>query len=227
MRSSKKRRITSVLALLLILSLLIALPSCDRKYDEEEVLAAAEELLHKTEILNTVYYGNGISYLFSGYSNGNYYEVDPLHLEALGFETIAELKALTESTFTVGYSQQIYATTLSSVSDDDGLYHMARYYQHYDALVPTEAVCIMVNTDYKGIFDNRLTYDYSTLKVEGSKKDRVYVTVDAEVKDKDGNSQITDIKITLIEESNGWRIDNPTWANYNTALDKYNELIGK
>ena len=40
----------------------------------------------------------------------------------------------------------------------------------------------------------------------------------------DGESQRTEIKIALIEEEKGWRIDNPVYTNYNEYLDKYEEL---
>jgi hypothetical protein len=227
MKRVNVRRIFPVLAILLIAASLLTLPSCKRRYDKEEVLTAAEELLRRGEILNAVYYGKGISHLTTGYSNGAYYEADPYHLRTLGFETIDELKRLTEQTFTVGYSLQIYSTVLSSISDEDGLYVMARYYQQNDVLEPELPVCIMVYAGYEGIYDGNMTYDYSTLAVDGVKKERVYVTVDAEVRDDKGNTQTTTIRVTLIEEDNGWRIDSPTWANYNPDADRYNDLINK
>ena len=227
MKSEKKRLLALALSVILAISLLISLPSCNRRYDEDEVIAAAEELLRGAEILNSVYYGKGIAYRTTGYSNGAYYEADPMHLKTLGFETIAELQVLTEKTFTDGYSIQIYDTLLSSVSDDDGLYHMARYYQHVDVDDPREPVCIMVYGGYKGIFDDNLTYDYSSLAVSGVNRERVYVTVNAEVRDDEGRSQTTEIRITLIEEDDGWRIDGPAWANYNSSQDRYDDLTGK
>ena len=223
----RTKALASVLIILLTLSLLLSLPSCNRRYDEEEVITAAEKLLRQAEMLNSVYYGKGIGYLSTGYSNGAYYEADPYHLMTLGFETVAELQALTEETFTAGYSLQIYSTVLSSISDDDNLYHMARYYQQNDVLDPDTPVCIMVYAGYEGIYDGNMTYDYSTLRVSGVKKERVYVSVNAEVRDGEGKSQTTEIKVTLIEEAKGWRIDSPTWANYNPDLDRYNDLINK
>ena len=227
MKRGNRRRIVSFLALLLVASLLFSLTSCNRSYDEEEVLTAAEELLRRGEILNAVYYGKGINYLSTGYSNGAYYEADPHHLRTLGFDTIEELQRMTEETFTSGYSLQIYSTVLSSISDEDGLYVMARYYQQNDVLDPDTPVCIMVYAGYEGIFDGNMVYDYSTLSVAGVKKDRVYVTVEADVRDDDGHAQTHTIRVTLIEEKNGWRIDSPTWANYNPNADRYNDLINK
>ena len=53
------------------------------------------------------------------------------------------------------------------------------------------------------------------MRVSDVKKEKVFVTVDATVTGSGGESQHTEIIITLIEEDNGWRIDNPTYANYN------------
>ena len=43
----------------------------------------------------------------------------------------------------------------------------------------------------------------------------------------DGKSQNTTITVALVEEDDGWRIDNPTYANYNEYKDRYDELNNK
>ena len=53
------------------------------------------------------------------------------------------------------------------------------------------------------------------------------MTVEATVTREDGKSQKTTVTITLVEEDEGWRIDNPTYANYNEAKDRYDELKDK
>ena len=226
MKEKIKALISLILVFVLSFSFSLFLGSCefDRSYDEQEVITAAEKLIKNTEILNTVYYGNGISFREMGYSNGAYSEADSLHLYALGFDTIDGLKELTESTYTVGYSLQLYETVLSSIVDEDNLYTMARYYQSYDTEDPTKPQCIMVYRNYQHIFEDRMTFLYDTLKVSRVKKQKVYVTVQAQVQNKDGDSQTVDIEVALIEESTGWRIDGPTWANFNETLGKYEEL---
>ena len=47
-----------------------------------------------------------------------------------------------------------------------------------------------------------------------SKKEKVFAKVTATVTTKEGKSQNKEIVITLIEEKDGWRIDNPVYANY-------------
>lgn len=213
-------------ALFIISALLLSSVSCDRSYDEGEVLSSAKELLKSAEVLNDIYYGGGINYITTGYIDGYYYEADPLHLAVLGFNTVEELKIMTLNTFTLGYSEEIFSTKLSMIEDETGIQEMTRYYQRYDGLEFTEPVCIMVYSRAKKQLTGDIEYDYSTLRISGVKKQTVYVTVTATVTDADGKNMAVDIEVSLIEEDNGWRIDNPCYANYSELGDKYGELGG-
>ena len=72
----------------------------------------------------------------------------------------------------------------------------------------------MVYSGNEAIFDDRMEYDYSTISVNGSSGERVNASISASVSDKNGNKQSVTVNIVLIEESNGWRIDNPVFKNY-------------
>lgn len=220
----KKHARVIALLLLVVLLFTLSLTSCDRRYDESEVLKDAEGLLKSAEVLNRIYYGNGIAYLETGHKDGAYLEADPVHLALLGFTTIDELKILTEKTFTRGYSEQIFATKLSAVQDDSGIREMTRYYQKYDGNNFDEPVCIMVYSNAKKQLTSSIEYDYSTIRISGVKGQTVFVTVSATVTGAEGKSMTVDITLNLIEEDNGWRIDNPCYANYSELGDKYGEL---
>ena len=213
MKVARIKKALLVLFAVLTLFSSVTLVSCNRKYDEKEVLENAELLLKKAETLNEVYYGRGISYIVSQYQTGDYYEADPFHLATLGFTTVDELKSLTLETFTVGYSNELFSTRLSSNGTT------TRYYQKYDDLAMQEPVCIMVYSRPTVLKKGTIVYDYSTLRVTGVKKQTVFVSVDATVYSDDGKSQRVSITIDLIEEDNGWRIDNPCYANYDSTKD--------
>lgn len=226
MKGRRYRAISLILAVLMLLSVL-TLTSCNRKYDEEEVLEAARTLLKEAEVLNKIYYGSGIEYFDSEDEQIGYYrKANPMHLEELGFSTIDELKKKTEQTFSAKYSETVYSTILSSMNDGDGIVSLARYYQAYDEETgqPTH---IMVYSKFSLMLKSDIVYDYSTLTVVGSKKEKVEVTVEATLTNSEGQSQKTTISIMLVEEENGWRINNPTYANYNAYMDRYNELQDK
>jgi hypothetical protein len=205
---------------------LLTLSSCNRRYDEEEVVAAAQILLKDAEMLNNVYYGSGIEYYDSDEEKGYYRKANDNHLEKLGFSTIDELKTLTEKTYSAEYSSILYSTILSPMATDTSIIVPARYYQVYDE-ESGEPTHIMVYSKFIPMMKDKIEYDYSTLKATGSKKEKVYVTVEATVTREDGKSQKTTVTITLVEEESGWKIDNPTYANYNEYKDRYDELNNK
>lgn len=214
MKSRFFKKILSLVLFAVILLSSVFYTSCNRSYDEEEVIAAAKNLLKKAEKLNYIYYGDGIQYYDYEGENGHYRKANTAHLEELGFSTIDELKVITEETFSQEYSTLLYSTILSAVRDDVTVVSMARYYQVYDEKtnLPTH---IMVNSAFSPLMRDRVEYDYDSMRVSDVKKEKVFVTVDATVTGSGGESQHTEIIITLIEEDNGWRIDNPTYANYN------------
>lgn len=225
MRNAKRKTVSLLLVAIVFISL-FTLSSCNRSYDEDEVIAVTKILLKDAEMLNIVYYGSGIEYFDSEEDKGYYHKANTNHLEKLGFSTIEELQILTEKTFSDEYSSTLYSTVLSSLMDDKTLVSAARYYQVYDEEtgLPTH---IMVYSNYNIIFKDSLVYDYDSIRVERSKKEKVYVNVDATVTNSEGKSQSITITVMLIEEDDGWKIDSPTFANYNEYQDRYNELNDK
>ena len=225
MKGARVRIVSLALAILLLFSVLV-LSSCNRRYNEEEVLAAGKELLKSSEMLNIVYFGSGIKYFDSDEEIGYYRKSNTQHLETLGFSTIDELKKLTEETFSVKYTETVYSTILSSLTTETTLVSPARYYQAYDEKTG-EASCIMVYTKFAPLLKGTVSYDYDSLRVDGSKKENVYLSVDATVTNEEGKSQATTITFSLVEEESGWRINSTTYANYNASKDRYDELKDK
>lgn len=209
----KKRDIVRCTLLFTIIVLtvisVLSFSSCDREYDEQAVLTETERLLKQAEVLNEVYWGGGIDYMSGGFSDGIYKQASDTHLRALGFSTVAELRALTESTYSASYVNTIYTTKL-----DDAPVGFVLYIQKWeDEINKKDPVCIMVNSQMVRQSDT-VEYDYSSLKVNGADGDIVNVSVEATVTNSDGNSQRVTLNIQLIEELGGWRINNPTHAMY-------------
>ena len=213
----KRKGLIKTLLLLVLVTLILScsLSSCERNrsYDEEEVKTAAEELLRKVGALNTIYFGGGINYLSERAGEGSYCEADPIHLSALGFNSITELELLTLEVFSDGCADNIFRTKLEPITVDGQIVELARYYQAYDIVTGDETV-IMVNKNMKKVFDDRMVFDYSTLTVIGSEGERVILEIDVTVKNDDGLTKTQKEKVILIEENDGWRIDNFVIANY-------------
>ncbi len=212
----KKGKIKTIVCILLVFSLLFCLCSCNknRKYDEQEVKTAAEALLRKSIQLNTIYYGHGINYISDRVGEGTYCEADPIHLSSLGFTTLEGLREKTLEVFTDSYSDLIFRTKLEPIMVDGQVIELSRYYQQYKNIQGTIPDCIMVNKEMKVIFDDRMTFDYESLRVIGSEGDFVKLEIEVTVKNENGDSKTLTLPVTLLEESDGWRIDNPVFANY-------------
>lgn len=209
-----------IISLLLVLSLsLLSLISCgDRKYDEAEVKAAARTLIADSVILNEIFWGSGIPYVDDqNTSDGIYFEAYYAYHKNLGFETVDELMEMTGKVFSEKQCSLIESTILSSVTVGDEVYSLARYYQKVSALDNKTPVCIMVNTDCKNLLIGEAVYDLDSIEVIGSEKKTVYVTVDATVTYEDYEPQTRSIRVALVEEDAGWRIDSPTYLSYDTT----------
>ena len=212
-----------LLSLIMIFSLLTLLVSCDRKYEEAVVKEEAEKLIRASENLNEVFWGRGIDYIEdTNTASGNYREASYTALKKFGFTTIAGLEELTRATFSESYADSILKTTIASISDEDGIQILARYYQKYTDETYTETECIMVYTAAKPLLVDKVEYFYDSIKVTHSKKETVFVEIDCKVVSDDGKTQTKTLEIGLIEEENGWRIATPTYTTYN--LDYYDQL---
>ncbi|MBE6634617.1 MAG: hypothetical protein E7617_00265 [Ruminococcaceae bacterium] len=196
----------------------------DREYDEATVLAEAKELIEKSIVLNELYFGVGISYeMNESEANGYYYPADVYSQDSFGIETVDDIKELTRLCFTVDYSNQLINTKLTAVTDEDGnIRGYARYYQKYNALDDTPE-CIMVYKNAPVYLKDKVTYHYETLAVTDVKGEEIFVTLDITVTNENGESQVRKLTTSLIEESSGFRINQPTYASY-FDKDRYDEL---
>ncbi|MBR2930004.1 MAG: hypothetical protein IKC32_02125 [Clostridia bacterium] len=216
-----KVRVLSALLLIAIIALIpLSVCSCNRSYNKETVINAAKELLPKAAVLNSIYYGNGISYISSGFSDGNYREADPVHLELLGIKTVSDIRSRTLEVFSTQYAENLFEGYLESYEAEGTVWNYARYVQSGDELTGS---ILLVNKDHESIFDDRLTYHLDTVTDVESKGDLVKMSVEITVEDEEGNTQHRAISFYMYEERIGWRISSPCISNYNKYLD--NELL--
>ena len=187
----------------------------DREYNEQEVLNSAVDLIKKSEVLNEIYYGHGIECDTGDINNssGYYFPADILSLNKFGIEKFDDIKTLTRACFTEAQSDLMINTVLNSVKDTSGnIINLARYYPAYDTLNPSVETCIMVYSKYNVLLKDEVEYLYDTVRVSDVDGDTIYVEIDVKVKNSKGSIQEKTLKIGLIEENNGFRIDTPTYA---------------
>ena len=208
-----------IISILLVLISLLTLISCgDREYDENEVKAAAKDLISASAILNEIFWGDGIPHSDNkNTSNGIYYEAIYSYHHNLGFENINQLKAEAAKVFSNGYCSNIYSTILDGTQDGGDAIILCRYYQKYSDAEGKIPEAIMVNSTWTKLLVGDVEYDLDSIKVIGSEEETVYVTLNATVKLSGYEPQTREIRVSLIEEEDGWRLDSPTYLNYDTT----------
>ncbi len=210
----KKRRIAVVLLLSLVAALALSLTSCSCgiEYDEGEVLTAAEELIGRSESLNSLLYGTGIraSAAESAKKYGAYIEAAQGDLTAYGVTSVSDIEKLIRETYTKDYSALLIKTKLSGMSSD-GAGNFARYISV--TLTGDTDATFMVYDGYPVMLRGTAVYDYGTLRITGTERSRVIVSIYVLVSDGEG-SQTKEISVGLRREDNGWRLDDATYASY-------------
>lgn len=216
-RNEAMRALKKILAAALIISCAIAsLVSCNRKYDEDEVISAAGELIKKSAVLEDILFGEGFGIDLSD-TNIGYKKADAASVKSysdklgISFTDINGLRSVISSVYTAGYANDIFSGVLYGNPN-----FKTRYYQDGDA--------IMVDTTYKKLKKDEITYHYETLKVSDVNGEKITVSLDITIKTSDGKSQNRNISVDMIEDASGWKIDTPTYAVYNENYDKYKDL---
>lgn len=210
----KKRRIAVVLLISLAAVLALPLISCSRgiEYDEGELLAAAEELIKRSESLNSILYGTGIraSAAENAKKYGAYVEAAQGDLTAYGIKSVSDIERMIGETYTKDYSALLIKTKLSGASSD-GTGSFARYI-NVTLSGDTDAT-FMVYDGYPVMLRGTAVYDYGTLRITGTERSRVIVGIYVLVSDGE-RSQTKEISVGLRREDKGWRLDDATYASY-------------
>ncbi len=207
--------------ILFLITLILPLTSCekDREYNEQEVIAAAEELLIKAKIINEIYYGKGIGY-DEDTGIGIYYRANDESLNEFGVTSIEDIKTKTLEVFSDGRAQTMFNTVLSSIKDNNAVIY-SRYYQQTDE---DGSSYIMVNTKYKYYLKGDIEY-LSGIIVKDVKGEIIVIDVPVKLTSESGKIKNTYIEVEMIEESDGWRFASPCEAVYNESTDKYEQIV--
>ena len=85
-----------LIAFFLLVMLLLSISACSEKgYGREEIVKAAEPLLKESQILNEIYFGEGIPVKENGHQVGVYQEADISSFAQYGLTDIPSIRAKT------------------------------------------------------------------------------------------------------------------------------------
>ena len=223
---------SKLLSLVLFLCLLCSLlSSCkggkkndpkDREYDEAEVVAAAQQLIEKSKILNEIYYGEGIKYTVPEKEEDlkAYMLADPEYLDWLyqthGIKDIETLKEKTREVFSEAGSASMISAKLESITAENSMAGYVRYYMAKEnADLGTEAG-LMVYTKAENYFENTASveYIYDGMYVSAVKGEYLTVSLKVKTTGKDGSTDTRDTTVKLIEEVSGYRLSGATYVTH-------------
>ena len=210
-------------SLLLLLTVLLSLVSCekDREYNEDEVLAAARELIELSVPLNEIYYGEGLGYDKDD-DIGAYKRATAYSLMKYGLDTVDDLRKKTREVFSQSMSLSLFSMALDPIYSGENIIGYRRYYQEYDE--DGNPTSIMVKANYEHFGSGKIEYrdGISVKDVEG---EIIVLSVPITLtRESDGKTRDTVIEVRLIEEAEGWRLHSDTFAVYNESSDRYDEL---
>ena len=194
----------------------------DREYDEAEVVAAAQQLIEKSQILNEIYYGAGIRYTVPEKEEdlNAYMPADPEYLDWLyqnhGIKDIETLKAKTKEVFSETGSASVISSRLENTTGENGIAGYARYYTAKDDEDLGTVAGLMVYTKAKNYLENTVSveYIYDGMHVSAVKGEYLTVSLKVKTTGKDGSTDTRDITVKLIEEANGYRLSGATYVTH-------------
>ena len=217
---------SKILSLLLCLCLIIfAFTSCKDntpKYDEAEVVTAAEALIEKSLILNEIYWGAGIRYEIPENEEDikGYLPADKEYLVELeknyGIKDLETLKAKTREVFSETGYNWILKSCLTNVSGDTGTVSYARYYDSKENEETGAKDALMVYTGARNIFESTksVEYIYDEMKVTAVENDVYTVSLKVKTTGLSDESTTRDFTVQLIKEDSGWRLHGASYATH-------------
>ena len=226
-----KRLLGLFLSISLIIGTIFSLTSCDREYDEAEVISAAATLIERCVNLkiNDIFFGEGIHYdpLESDLFYGNYKEADPDHLATLGFSDLSELEYISTTVYTKECYESVFKNTLKPSYDAAGnIVTFARYTERRNENTG-EFISILVNVNHEGkVLEGSVEYHTSTLEIIDVEGEVIRLSVKATVTSPDGEkTQNRTVRFNMIETLDGWRLDSPIYVGYDENYSRYDELL--
>ncbi len=215
MTTQFSRLIAGVLSVLLLLSLTLGLTGCG-KPEDADIIARAKELIPKTEVINQLFFEEGIPTRQEEPQNG-YIPADANRLEAMGFTKIDDIFRYMEEVYTKEFCEIFKNSYLFEPLYSGGSIVSYSYcYDHYEKDKNGNDVFVGVMVSAFGLDPQTspVVYHYDTLTVKEKAKKRCVLTMDVTVTS-ENNSQTKPLKVVLTRDSDGvWRLDSHTCATY-------------
>ena len=206
------KKIKRILLLALCFSMLfLSLVSCGAKESESELLAIAKDLTEQSARVNEIVFGDGIALKKDGYSVGAYTEADEESLAFYGVTSVEDIKARLSAVYSEATAAWVVGTVLTSVKEQSQVLTYARYYDDKKMEGVNFVPVLMVRENHEQMAFGKASYADYVLQ-SSSRKEAVF-TVDITVTDGKETKVFSDVRVTMVKEENGWRLDTTTYAS--------------
>ncbi len=209
----KKRRIIQILLLVL---LAVSLFSCGVDYTDEDLQGALEELLPKSYELNVIYFGDGLEVSKDWEKMKEFRETTGLSSttteylpvdEDCGYTSEAEIREETLRVFSAEYAEVLFERAFVGISSirNEGEENQVKEIASFARYIEENGYL----TVRDGLEEESLPVDrrFDTSKMVVEKKRKNYAVVLLPVI----SDEETIEKFRLVRESDGWKLDCPTY----------------
>ena len=202
-----KRVIYKLTVFILMISLLVpSLVGC-AKEDDATLLTVAQELLEKSNAVNKICFGEGLTKSEDGYKLSGYSEVTAEDREKYRLATVEDIRALVREVYSVAACGYIDSVVFSPVQTESGYVSYRRY---FDA-TENDIIHLMVKNEYEPLTTGDVTYE--NVRVASHKKSRAEILVDITVTDGSETRTDKDVMLSLRKEGGAWRFDTVTYSS--------------
>ena len=200
------KKIALFLSAVLLLTLLVG---CSAAPDEAFILESVTSLVEASYEVNDIFFGEGLPaiardsdfaienyvYYMDYYDNYDYLTAD------CPYTHTDQIKALAETVYSEDYLSSIYETMFVGLADETAGMLYARYLDTEEGLRKSNIHSPMI--------EKKRVYDYSTMTIVKPTNGRfINVEIDTHL---EGEADILRIRLTLVREDDGWRLDTPTY----------------
>ena len=195
-----------ILSVFLTALLLLSLASCGSGMSDGEIREIYRELVEASYTLNDVYYGDGLPFVndpetmasLAGVSSR--YSYMPVAKTA-PYQSEAEIRQATEAVFSETLCEHLFVLAFEGMStENEETVVFARYIEQ------DEILTVRIDLADESLPMGR-TYDFDSMTIISQNKNRITASFETEM----NGEKSVNVKLTLIKEEAGWRLDSPTY----------------
>ncbi len=198
-----------IIAILSAVLICLPLVGCSKPPETGEILETATALIEASYAVNDIFFGEGLPAIErdSEFAIENhvyymdYYDNYDFLTAECPYTHTDQIKALAEQVYSDEYLASIYETMFIGVADETAGILYARYLDTEDGLRKSNV--------HQAMIEKKRIYDYGSMTVvKPSNANYVNVEFDTHL---EGEEEILRIRLTLVREEDGWRLDTPTY----------------